>query len=29
VEGVPGSGTRVSLRVSLTVLYGDAERAGA
>jgi signal transduction histidine kinase len=29
VEGVQGSGTRVSLRVSLAVLCGDVERAGA
>ena len=29
VEGLPGSGTRVSLRVSLAVLSGDVERAGA
>ena len=28
VEGVPGSGTRVSLRVSLAVLCGGVERAG-
>jgi PAS domain S-box-containing protein len=28
VEGLPGSGTRVSLRVSLAVLSGDVERAG-
>ena len=29
VEGAAGSGTRVSLRVSLAVLSGDVERAGA
>ena len=28
VEGLPGSGTRVSLRVSLAVLSGGVERAG-